>query len=102
MKLKIDFRSSLVIRFYLIGYKSTIPPRILRKLIARSDLHRAWISGWNGNFTEGDKAMGVVDRQWFRCKKAWSLSDVLQFPRLFLNPHSRSYCRNGLLKHKHH
>lgn len=88
MELRIDLRSSLVMRFYLVGYKSNIPPRIFRKLIARSDQHRAWISGWNGNFTEGGRGRGVVDRQWFRSKKACSFLDVWHFLSLFMNPHS--------------
>lgn len=100
MKLRINLRLFLAMRFYLIGYKSNIPPRIIRKLIAGSDLHRAWISGWNGNFTESEKFMGVVDREWLRSKKAFSFLDVWHFLRLFINPHSRSHCRKNVLKHK--
>ena len=39
-------------RIYLAGYSGWVMPRRLRKLIARSELHRAWLAGFLGIFED--------------------------------------------------
>lgn len=38
---------------YLAGYGGWFLPRLLRKVTARSELHRAWLIGHLGFFEEG-------------------------------------------------
>ena len=54
--------------FYFMGYKGELLPRWLRKTFAESEYHRAWISGWNSNFYEGDKRCGVCERDFIHYK----------------------------------
>lgn len=44
---------------YFHGYAQRHTPRALRKLLARSQLHRAWLSGRNGYFIEADVLYGL-------------------------------------------
>jgi len=46
-------------RCYLHGYQHRKTPRLARRIFARSLLHRAWLSGKNGYFIEGDVAYGL-------------------------------------------
>ncbi len=39
--------------FYLVGYGGWIMPRLLRRVTARSECHRAWLLGHLGYFEEG-------------------------------------------------
>jgi len=39
-------------RIYLWGYSGRVTPRWFRRAIARSELHRAWLSGRDGFFCE--------------------------------------------------
>ncbi|TKA94202.1 hypothetical protein FAZ78_23635 [Cereibacter changlensis] len=39
-------------RFYAAGYSRRVMPRRLRRLLARTGLHRAWLSGYLGCFWE--------------------------------------------------
>ncbi|UZE97248.1 hypothetical protein [Alkalimarinus alittae] len=34
--------------FFHLGYQSLLIPRVVRKLIAKNNLHRAWLSGYTG------------------------------------------------------
>lgn len=44
---------------YLHGYQKRPTPRLVRRVLARSFLHRAWLSGKNGYFIEGDVSYGL-------------------------------------------
>ncbi|MDC0660579.1 hypothetical protein N6L27_21455 [Leisingera sp. SS27] len=44
--------------FYLAGYGGWIMPRFLRRLTARSEFHRAWVTGCLGFFEEGGVRFG--------------------------------------------
>lgn len=65
--------TSLNLRFYLAGYSGLLLPRAMRRLLARTNLHRAWLSGDMGVFTEeraeGMVACGVCDREWTQYRK---------------------------------
>jgi hypothetical protein len=41
-----------VIDFYLRGYSGYVYPRILRRVFAKTRIHRAWLSGKLGVFIE--------------------------------------------------
>lgn len=43
---------SLYLRLYLFGYSGRVLPRRLRRLVAGSELHRSWLLGCKGYFTE--------------------------------------------------
>lgn len=45
---------ALAHRFYLHGYQRRDFPRAFRRVLARSPLHRAWLAGWHGYFTDVD------------------------------------------------
>ena len=49
--------------FFHIGYKQIVLPRRMRKLMARSEMHRAWLSGFTGAWFAG-----VLERE-----EAWRL-----------------------------
>lgn len=51
--------TSLKLRFYLAGYSGLLLPRAMRRLLARSVLHRAWLAGDMGVFKE-KRAEGLV------------------------------------------
>jgi hypothetical protein len=57
---------SLEDRLYFVGYKGVCPSRGLRRFIARSRWHRAWLSGYMGRYEEDGKAFGVCDRDWYQ------------------------------------
>lgn len=56
---------------YILGYSRWLAPRWLRKLLAGSEFHRSWLSGYLGVFEQKGERLGVCDRQWFsyRCNK---------------------------------
>lgn len=45
-------------RLYLAGYSGWIMPRKLRRLIAGSEVHRAWLIGHLGFFDEDGRHFG--------------------------------------------
>ncbi|MFV1761502.1 hypothetical protein VWY69_00260 [Phaeobacter sp. A90a-4k] len=45
-------------RIYLAGYGGWIMPRIIRKLVAGTQVHRAWFLGFNGFFKQDGIAYG--------------------------------------------
>ena len=49
---------SVLLRIYLFGYGKRSLPRWLRKTIARSKLHNAWLCGFHGRFEEGGVQYG--------------------------------------------
>ena len=50
--------TSLYLRTYLAGHAGQIMPRRLRKAIAGSELHRAWLVGFLGFFEQDGVAYG--------------------------------------------
>lgn len=54
--------SSLYLRVYLYGYDGNPMPRFLRKLIAGSEIHRAWLVGYKGFFEEDGIRFGPANR----------------------------------------
>ena len=44
--------SILIKHSYLAGYSGIMVPRMLRRVLAKSELHRAWLSGHLGVFWE--------------------------------------------------
>jgi hypothetical protein len=38
--------------FYLLGYRRWEMPRWVRRVITKTELHRAWLSGFHGRFIE--------------------------------------------------
>lgn len=49
---------SLLQSAYLSGYRGSVWPRFLRRMIAGTCLHRAWLLGHLGFFSEGGIAYG--------------------------------------------
>lgn len=65
--------TSLALRFYLTGYSNLMMPRAMRRILARSQLHHAWLAGHMGVFKEGEGedvvACGVCTRDSMRYRK---------------------------------
>lgn len=55
----------LLQRVYLLGYQQWIAPRILRRILRGSAIHRAWLAGNMGVFFEDGQFYGVSDRAWY-------------------------------------
>jgi hypothetical protein len=60
---------SLTFRFYLLGYKHFNFPRVLRKVLARTRWHRAWLAGHMGLYEQDGRHCGVCDRDSFVIRK---------------------------------
>lgn len=45
-------------RFYIRGYRQLAIPRAIRRVMARTGFHRAWLAGWHGCFTDVDTDQG--------------------------------------------
>ena len=52
---------SLYLRVYLVGYRGWYMPRALRRIIAGSELHRAWLLGFLGYFEEDGVRYGLAN-----------------------------------------
>ena len=52
---------NLYLRVYLAGYSGRVLPRWLRRLVARSALHRAWLSGFTGYFEQDGVRYGPAN-----------------------------------------
>lgn len=52
---------AFLLRVYLAGYRGRVMPRWLRRIAARSALHRAWLSGFTGWFDEGGISYGPAN-----------------------------------------
>jgi len=50
--------TSIYLRAYLHGYARQPAPRWLRRSIARSEIHRAWLAGYLGFFESDGVASG--------------------------------------------
>lgn len=48
-------------RVYLYGYGRNVLPAWFRRIIARTEVHRAWLSGFNGCFTENGTRYGPAN-----------------------------------------
>lgn len=48
-------------RFYLYGYQGKALSRLLRKLIAGSEVHRAWLLGYLGFFEQDGVRFGPAN-----------------------------------------
>ena len=51
----------LLLRIYLAGYAGYRPPRLVRRLLAGSPCHRAWLLGFKGFFIEAGVAHGPAN-----------------------------------------
>lgn len=58
-------RNAILHRAYLYGYEQHVLPAWFRRVVARSVLHRAWLSGFNGCFIENDIQYGPSNP--YRC-----------------------------------
>lgn len=56
-------------KIYIFGYKGWLPQKWLRRLFAKSDIHRAWLTGYMGFFVESGKHCGVTDRTFYQYRK---------------------------------
>lgn len=57
--------ASVAQRFYVLGYDGILPSRSLRRIIAGTKAHRAWLSGVMGVYKdEHGQHYGVCDRMW--------------------------------------
>ena len=52
-------RGEVLSRVYLHGHIGTALPRRLCRLVAQSEIHRAWLSGFDGNFVENGVQYGT-------------------------------------------
>lgn len=59
----------LCMYFYMKGYKGKIYSRLIRRFFAKTDFHRAWLSGSMGVFSEDGICFGVSNREWVRYRK---------------------------------
>ena len=46
---------------YILGYSGRLVPRLIRKLLARTGIHRAWQAGYNGCFTQDGIKYGLAN-----------------------------------------
>ena len=69
------FSKAINQEFYLYGYQQKFISRRLRKMIAGTELHRAWLAGNMGVFIENDPQTltevrcGVLQRAWYTNRK---------------------------------
>lgn len=54
-------KSAILHRVYLHGYQQCILPRWLRRTLARTGFHRAWLSGFHGRFEEAGVMYGPAN-----------------------------------------
>jgi hypothetical protein len=52
---------SLYLRIYLMGHAGRHMPRRLRRAIARSEVHRAWLCGYKGFFEQDGLRYGPAN-----------------------------------------
>ncbi|EGP54343.1 hypothetical protein G3A56_28175 (plasmid) [Rhizobium oryzihabitans] len=51
----------IYLRAYLLGYDGKVMPRSLRKLLARSEIHNAWLLGFMGFFEQDGIRFGPAN-----------------------------------------
>ncbi|WP_187431437.1 hypothetical protein ROLI_048020 (plasmid) [Roseobacter fucihabitans] len=58
--------NALLHRIYMAGHSKWMMPRRLRRLIAGSEFHRAWLCGFQDRFTENGVSYGPANpyNQW--------------------------------------
>lgn len=54
-------RYHIYLRVYLIGHDGKVMPRLLRKLLARSEIHNAWLLGYMGFFEQDGIRFGPAN-----------------------------------------
>lgn len=54
-------RYHIYLRVYLLGYDGKVIPRSLRKLLARSEIHNAWLLGFMGFFEQDGIRFGPAN-----------------------------------------
>lgn len=59
----------LLLRVYLEGYAGRLPPRWIRRVLARTALHRAWLLGYMAVTIESGRNTSVLGRDWYRYRK---------------------------------
>ncbi|UZX45482.1 hypothetical protein A6U84_25775 (plasmid) [Agrobacterium sp. 13-2099-1-2] len=52
---------NIYLRVYLIGYDGKVMPRLLRKLLGRSEIHNAWLLGYMGFFEQDGIRFGPAN-----------------------------------------
>jgi|694.fasta_scaffold00383_17 hypothetical protein len=67
------YGGSPCMRLYLAGYSGVCLPRWMRSILAGSEWHRAWLAGYMGLYEEGDKRVGVCDREGYCYRKGKSV-----------------------------
>jgi len=55
------FYNAILHHVYLQGYGKRSFPRWMRKVIARSELHGAWLSGYHGRFEQDGVRYGPAN-----------------------------------------
>ena len=45
---------------YLLGYGGWKCPRSIRRMVARTGIHRAWFLGWTGHFSQDGIRFGLA------------------------------------------
>lgn len=76
-------------RLYFVGYKGLCLSRRLRRLLAGSAWHRAWLAGYMGMYEEDGKPFGVCDRQWHQYRsRNVPTSGAIKVLRVVLRPHA--------------
>jgi hypothetical protein len=73
-----NFYKLICERAYFIGYEQLFLPRRVRRVIAKSEIHRAWLAGNQGNIGELE---GVLYREWFTNRKHHSNANLKQLWR---------------------
>ncbi len=78
-------------RFYMLGYTGVCLPRSLRRLIAKSAWHSAWLDGMMWLLAEEGRRMSVCDRQSISSRKGPDVEACLaDVARTLLFPYSRT------------
>jgi hypothetical protein len=76
-------------RLYFVGYKGLCLSRRLRRLIAGSAWHRAWLCGHLGLYEEDGMPFGTCDRQGYRYRSRNVPTCVgTELLRVVLRPHA--------------
>jgi|GEM_PF-7063268 len=60
---------SVEFRFYLLGYSGRCISRQLRRVLAGTNLHRAWLSGHMGLYEQDGRKHGVCHREGYQFRK---------------------------------
>lgn len=54
-----------LVEAYFVGYQGGLPFRWVRRVLAKTDMHRSWLAGNMGSYYECGKKFGVCDRYWY-------------------------------------